>query len=82
MISLIKRCVRQYKKASILSPIYVALECVFDILIPFIMTFLLEEGVNKKDSNAIICYGLILAALALVALLFGALSGVQCAKAA
>ena len=82
MISLIKRCVREYKKASILSPIYVSLESVFDILIPFVMTFLLEEGVNKKDSNAIICYGLILAGLSLVALLFGALSGVQCAKAA
>lgn len=58
------------------------MECVFDILIPFIMTFLLENGVNKGDNLAIWTYGVLLAALSLVALLFGALSGVQCAKAA
>lgn len=81
MIELIKKCVRQYKKSSILSPIFVAVECVFDILIPFVMTLLLDEGVKKGNTTAVISYGLLLIAMSLVALLFGALSGVACSKA-
>lgn len=81
MIELIKRCVRQYKKSSILSPVFVAVECVFDILIPFVMTLLLEQGVEANDTYAVISYGVLLIAMSLVALLFGALSGVQCSKA-
>lgn len=81
MFELIKRCVRQYKKSSILSPIFVAVECVFDILIPFVMTLLLEQGIKNGDTTAVITYGLLLIAMSLVALLFGALSGVACSKA-
>lgn len=81
MIELIKRCVRQYKKSSILSPVYVAVECVFDVLIPFVMTLLLDEGVKKGNTVSVITYGLLLIAMSLVALLFGALSGVSCSKA-
>lgn len=81
MIELIKRCVRQYKKSSVLSPIFVAVECVFDILIPYVMTLLLEQGIKNDDMSAVITYGLLLIAMSLVALLFGALSGVACSKA-
>lgn len=81
MIELIKKCVRQYKKSSILSPIFVAVECIFDILIPFVMTLLLDEGVKKGDTTAVISYGILLIAMSLVALFFGALSGIACAKA-
>lgn len=81
MIELIKKCVRQYKKSSILSPIFVAVECIFDILIPFVMTLLLDQGVKKGDTSAVISYGILLIAMSLVALFFGALSGIACSKA-
>ncbi len=81
MIELIKKCVRQYKKSSILSPVFVSVECVFDILIPFVMTLLLESGVKAADTQAVITYGALLIAMSLVALLFGALSGASCSTA-
>ncbi len=81
MIELIKKCVRQYKKSSILSPVFVSVECVFDILIPFVMTLLLESGVKAEDTQAVIMYGALLIAMSLVALLFGALSGASCSTA-
>lgn len=81
MIELIKKCVRNYKKSSILSPIFVSVECVFDILIPYVMTLLLDEGIKSSDTGAVLLYGGLLIAMSLVALLFGALSGVACSTA-
>lgn len=81
MIELIKKCVRNYKKSSILSPIFVSIECVFDVLIPYVMTLLLNEGIKGSDTNAVLLYGALLVAMSLVALLFGALSGIACSKA-
>lgn len=81
MIELIKKCVRNYKKSSILSPIFVSIECVFDILIPYVMTLLLDEGIKSSDTGAVLLYGGLLIVMSLVALLFGALSGVACSTA-
>lgn len=81
MIELIKKCVRNYKKSSILSPIFVSIECVFDVLIPYVMTLLLNEGIKGSDTNAVLLYGALLVAMSLVALFFGALSGIACSKA-
>lgn len=81
MIELIRKCVRNYKKSSILSPIFVSVECVFDILIPYVMTLLLDEGIKSSDTGAVLLYGGLLIAMSLVALLFGALSGVACSTA-
>ena len=76
--------VREYKRNAILTSVYVALEVVVDALIPFTMTFLLDcidESSNYIDIRGVILYGVIIIALAGVALLLGALSGVQCATA-
>lgn len=74
--------IREYKKASILAPIFITFEVVLDVLIPFITTFLVDEGIKKGDMNAILMYGGLLALSALVALFFGAMSGRYCAIAA
>ncbi len=84
-MSMIKRLaasIRQYKKNSILSPILISLECIFDILIPYVMTFLLKEGFEKGDNTAILTYGAIIAAMSILALVFGAFSATQCSIAA
>lgn len=73
--------VGEYKKQTILTPIYVAFEVVFDVLIPYIMTKLLGVIENGGSIPQILGYGGLLAAFALVALMFGALSGQMAAQA-
>ncbi len=78
----LSRCIREYTIHAILAPIFVSIECVFDILIPFMMTFLLDRGVKSGSIGNIVLYGGILVLMALIALLFGTLSGRECAIAA
>lgn len=76
--------VREYKKASILTPVFVMLEVIMECLIPFVMTLLLEN-IEALEGKAllyeILKFGGILLALALLSLSFGALSGRFCATA-
>ena len=83
LIRLLARSIREYKKNAILTPVYVSLEVVVDTLIPFTMTYLLKcfQGEGPLDLTPIFIYGGIIVALAFVALLLGALSGMQCAIA-
>jgi len=68
-------CVGEYKKDSILSPIYMVLEVAFDILIPLYMADLIDFGIDLGDMGYVVKMGLFLVLLSLTALLFGALSG-------
>lgn len=81
MIKRLSKCVKGYTLNAILSPLFVMVEVVMDILIPFVMNFLLKDGVEKNNTKLILIYGGLLALMALTALLFGALSGVQASKA-
>ncbi len=81
MIKRLAKCVKGYTLNAILSPLFVMVEVVMDILIPFVMNFLLKDGVEKNNTKLILIYGGLLAVMALTALLFGALSGVQASKA-
>ncbi len=77
-ISLIKTLalsVREYKKASILAPIFVIVEVVLEVLIPFIVKYLVDLGIKPGNMNLILKYGGLLVLAALIALVFGALSG-------
>ena len=57
MIKKLMACIGQYKKETILTPVFVAFECAFDILIPFLMAFLIDEGINKGDVKKIVIIG-------------------------
>lgn len=81
LIKRLSKCVREYKKSAILSPIFISFEVIFDILIPFVMTYLLSKGIAEGNLKAIFLYGGVLLLMALVALCFGSLSGIECAKA-
>ena len=48
----------EYKRAAILTPMFSALEAVMDILLPTIMAFIIDLGIEKGDMNAIVKYGL------------------------
>ena len=71
----------EYKRAAILTPMFAALEAVMDILLPTIMAFIIDLGIEKGDMNAIVKYGLLTFAVAAIALLLGILAGKYAAEA-
>lgn len=81
MIKRLSQCIREYKKDSILSPLYVLVESLLDVAIPFVMAGLIDKGIEAGNMSMILRYGAILVGFALVALTFGALSGRSCARA-
>ena len=71
----------EYKRAAVLTPLFAALEAVMDVLLPTIMAFIIDQGIEKGDMNAIIKYGLLTFLVAAVALLLGVLAGKYAAEA-
>ena len=65
----------EYKRAAILTPMFSALEAVMDILLPTIMAFIIDLGIEKGDMNAVVKYGLLTFLVAAIALLLGVLAG-------
>ena len=68
-------CVREYKKASLLSPILVSLEVVMEVIIPLLMADLIDFGIDAGNMDYIVKMGVILVVCAMISLSFGALSG-------
>ncbi len=90
MLKKLAKCVREYKTVSILSPIFVSFEVVFECLIPFVIVKLgnaiehnagLWGSATSWDTLGVGQYGLILVAMSMVSLACGALAGAFCAKA-
>ena len=71
----------EYKRAAILTPILSALEAIMDVLLPTIMAFIIDQGIEKGDMNAIIRYGLLTFLVAAIALVLGVLAGKYAAEA-
>ena len=81
MIKKLLKSVGEYKRVTILTPIFVSFECLFDVIIPYIMSFLIDNGISIGDTNAIIKYGLILVLCSILAMISGILSGHFAARA-
>ena len=75
MIKRLMNSIREYKKDSILAPSYVTCEVILEVIIPFLMADLIDNGIDKGDMNFIIRTGLLLIACAIISLIFGILSG-------
>lgn len=75
MLKTLMGSIREYKKSSLLAPLFVALEVVMETLIPLLMARLIDEGIDGASMAKIWQYGLILVAMAMLSLFFGALSG-------
>lgn len=75
------RQVKQYKKDSVLAPVYSALEVVMEVIIPFVMALLIDEGVEKGDMNKIMFYGILMIVLAMISLFAGIMAGKYAASA-
>ena len=73
--------IREYKKASILAPVFVTVEGILEILIPTIMASLIDEGITGGSMPATVKFGVILLVCSMVSLGAGFLSGKYAAVA-
>lgn len=81
MNRLLFRSIREYKKQSILTPVFVALEVLMEVLIPFQMAKIIDTGIQGQNLAYVLQVGLVLVVMAMLALLFGALAGKYGAEA-
>ena len=72
MFKTLLRSVRQYRKLSLLSPLFVAAEVGIEIFIPYLMGNIIDNGLMKSNQNYVIHYGLILLVMSIVSLICGA----------
>lgn len=75
MIKKLFTSVREYKKDSILSPFFVMLEIVMEVLIPFLMAKLIDYGIDKGNLQVVLKIGTFLIFSTVFSLIFGALAG-------
>ena len=81
MVNHITAAIRDNKKASILAPIFVCVEVLFEGLIPVVMAVLIDKGIDAGDQGEILRLGGILIVMAVCALIFGVLAGGAAADA-
>ena len=65
----------QYKRASLLTPVFTSLEVVMDVLIPYVTALLIDRGINAGDMGAVYMYGGVMVLMACLSLAFGIMSG-------
>lgn len=82
MIKRLAGSLRQYKKDVMITPIFVTMEVIMDVIIPLLMANLIDYGINKGNMGEIWRIGAALIASAIISLIFGTLSGNYAAKAA
>lgn len=76
------RSIREYKKESILAPVFVVLEVFMEVLIPLLMANIIDIGIANGDMGYITEMGILLVVMAILALFFGAIAGNMAAKGA
>ncbi|MBR0025757.1 MAG: ABC transporter ATP-binding protein, partial [Clostridia bacterium] len=81
MIKKLARSIREYKRDSILAPLFITLEVVIEVIIPLLMADLIDYGIELGDMAYIVKMGVALVISALISLCFGALSGSFAARA-
>ena len=71
MIKKLAKCVREYKGVTIASMVFISLEVVMEVCIPFVMSSLIDKGINAGNQGVIIKSGIILLIIAVLSLTFG-----------
>lgn len=73
--------IKQYKKASLLAPLFVTLEVIMDVLLPFIMAKIIDEGIQQRNMTNVYLYGGLMLVAAMISLVTGVLAGKYSAEA-
>ena len=81
MIKKLMKSIREYKKETILTPIFMILEVVMETLIPFFLAKLIDDGVKMGDMEVITRFGIYLVISAIISLLFSIVAGILASKA-
>ena len=81
MIKTLAKYIKEYRKSSIATPIFMIMEVVMEMLIPFFMASLVDDGINKGDVKHVVVVGLLMLVAAAVGLLMGVLGAKYGAKA-
>lgn len=81
MIKTLAKNIKGFVKESVLTPLFMILEVVAEMLIPMIMSSMIDDGINKGDMQHIITTGLLMGACALIGLFGGVMGGIYGAKA-
>ena len=82
MLRTLGRQIGKYRTASILTPVWTALEVVMDVLIPYVTASLIDKGINAGNMENVYLYGAIMLGMAFLSLAFGILDGRSVAYAA
>ncbi len=81
MIKRLLQEVKEFKKASLAAPLFMVGEVLLEISLPFLMSYIIDQGVNQGDLGAVVRYGTIMAAAAFASLFCGVMSGRNAAYA-
>lgn len=81
MVSQLLKSLREYKKATIITPLLVVFEVVMECIIPFVIANLVNQIKAGCELSVIVKYGVVLIIMAALSLLFGALAGITCSTA-
>lgn len=81
MIKKLMKSIREFKTVSILTPVLVSLEVAMEVIIPLLMSMLIDYGIEDSNMEYILKMGLLLVACAILSLFFGAMAGKTAAKA-
>lgn len=81
MIKTLSKYIGKYKTASVLTPIFTALEVFMEILIPYVTASIIDKGIEAGNMNNVLLYGGIMIALAFLSLFFGIQGGKYGARA-
>ncbi len=81
MIRKLSHFIGEYKKITILTPVLMVLEVLCEVFIPFLMSKIIDDGINKGDMDFVVRTGLLMMLMALLSLLFGAAGAILACKA-
>ena len=74
--------VKEYKKPAILTPLLVVIEVILEVTIPFLMSLIIDQGINNNDMDTVIKIGIMMLVASFISLSTGVLAGKYAAKAA
>ncbi|APC38950.1 ABC transporter ATP-binding protein [Clostridium estertheticum] len=81
MIKRLAKCVGEYKKDTILAPVFVTFEVIMEVIVPFLMAQIIDNGISKGNLGYISKMGIVLVMCTIFSLFFGMQSGRYAAKA-
>ncbi len=74
--------VKQFKKVTLLTPVFTAAEVVMEVLIPYVTAMIIDQGINAGNMQAVLMYGGLMVLMAFASLYFGTQAGRHAAMAA